>query len=466
MVKTIRGEGRMTGSIDTAEKLLHKRKFYARFLIIFTVLLLIAFNLGSWIFLKQMDNYLEQELERRLTAIARLAEYNIRNQYIENLISKYETDFDYENTRPFMNLLVNLNELQAAFIIDRNFQVLVEGGSELPIEPTRTYLQQDSVAIEHAWQGETAASPIHLVEGNRFKNVYTPLRDISLEVVALLVLEANADFFEILELFKRGLIIGGLISFGLIIVFSFFISWMVALLIRTQESLKHSEKLAAMGQMAASMAHEIRNPLGIIKSTSDVLKEKYAAEKTSDELFDYISDEVRRLNYLVNNFLSFAREPKLNFKTTDLNQIIKKAVAAIEREKQDRPIEITCHRVEQLAPFAFDEDAIQQVLFNLLINAIQAIEREGTIDIGLTTTDIKNRSYAKLTVSDNGAGIQGDLSQIFEPFYSTRSSGSGLGLAICKQIIEKHDGWIEVESQPGKGTVFWFYLPIAVERGA
>lgn len=456
----------MTGPIYTETRLLQKRKFYVRFLIIFTVLLLLAFNLGSWIFLKQMGHYLELELEKRLTSIARLAEYNIRKQYIEDLLSKYETDFNYNNTRPFMNLLVNLNELQAAFIIDQNFKVLVEGGSQSPLEPIRTYLQQDSIAIEKAWQGETAASPIHLVEGNRFKNVYTPLRDISLEVVALLVLEANADFFQILELFKRGLIIGGLISFGLIIVFSFFISWMVTLLIRTQESLKQSEKLAAMGQMAASMAHEIRNPLGIIKSTSDVLKEKYAAEKKSDELFDYISEEVRRLNYLVNNFLSFAREPKLNPNLTDMNQIIKKAVAGIEREKQDQQVEITCHEVEQLLSFNFDEDAIQQVLYNLLINSIQAIEREGKIEIGLTTTEVKGRSYAKLTISDNGIGIAGDLSKIFEPFYSTKSSGSGLGLAICKQIVEKHDGWIEVESRIGEGTVFRLFLPIVVERSA
>jgi signal transduction histidine kinase len=100
------------------------------------------------------------------------------------------------------------------------------------------------------------------------------------------------------------------------------------------------------------------------------------------------------------------------------------------------------------------------VLFNLLINSIQAIDQKGKIEIGLTTIDMKDRAYAKLTISDNGSGIEGDLSKIFEPFYSTKSSGSGLGLAISKQIIEKHDGWIEVESRPNEGTTFWFLLPM------
>ncbi len=449
----------MTRTVTIEEKLLQKRKFYIRSLIIFTVLLLFAFNLGSWLFLKQMDSYLENELEKRLTSIARLADRIILNNYINDLLSNNEPEFALFYVRQDLNKLIDNQELQSAFIIDRNFQVLVEGGVDFLIEPSRTYLEQDSMAIEQAWLGEIATSPIHIVEGNRFKNVYAPLRDVSLEVAALLVLEANADFFEILGLFKRGLIFGGLVSFGLIVVFSFFISWMVTLLIRTQESLKQSEKLAAMGQMAASMAHEIRNPLGIIKSTADVLKEKYAEVYQSDELFEYISEEVKRLNLLVNNFLSFAREPKLNPKLADLNQVVKKAVSAIEREMSDQQIGINYQDVKKLEQFIFDEDTIQQVLFNLLINSIQAIDQKGKIEIGLIKTDIKGRPHAKLTISDNGSGIEGDLSRIFEPFYSTKSSGSGLGLPISKQIIEKHGGWIEVESQPGEGTNFWFYLP-------
>lgn len=450
----------MNITITAEEGLLRKRKASVRLLVLSTILLLLAFNLGSWLFLRQMDNYLEKELEKRLLSMARLTDRILRAQYIESLLSNNELDLNPQLFQPVLSDLINKEQLEGAFIIDRGFRVLVDGQRELPLDSRRTYLKLDSAAIAQAWQGEISVAPIHVVQGNRFKNVYAPIRDISLEVVALLVLEANADFFEILGLFKRGLIIGSLVSFGLMIVFSFFISWMIALLIRTHESLRRSEKLAVMGQMAASMAHEIRNPLGIIKSTADVLKEKYADKQQPDELFDYISEEVRRLNHLVNNFLSLAREPKLNFKSANLNEVIQRAAAAIERERLGKKIMIQFTAAEQLQLERLDEDALQQVLFNMLINSIQAITDEGRIDITLQRVTLKNKNYAQIQISDTGIGIEGDLDRIFEPFYSTKSSGSGLGLAISKQIIEKHGGRIAVTSRPGEGTTFQLYLPL------
>ena len=450
----------MSAARNPEERLLQKRKLYVRSLVIATALLLLLFNSGSWLFLQRMGNYLEQELEKRLTSIARLMQRNINNQYIDDLLSNNEPEFALFFIQQDLRQLVDKEELQDAFIIDRNFMALSDGGMSFAFEQRRTYLQQDSIAIQRAWQDSITVSPIHTVAGNRFKNVYAPLKDVSRDVVALLVLEANADFFEILGLFKRGLIIGGLISFGLIVGFSFFFSRMITLLIRTQESLKQSEKLAAMGQMAASMAHEIRNPLGIIKSTADVLKEKYIDPAKNDELFDYISDEVRRLNHLVNNFLSFAREPKLDLKLANIADVVKKAVAAIERENLDKAIDITFDHAKALQSFQFDENSIQQVLFNILINSIQAIEQDGTIALELTAVNLKNQQYANITISDNGPGIQGDVNKIFEPFYTTKSSGSGLGLAISKQITEKHGGWIEVESPPDQGTIFRIFLPM------
>lgn len=450
----------MTRKSTTEAKLLSKQKYYIRSLIFITVVVLFGLNLGSWLFLRRMDRYLEVELEKRLTSIARLADRLILKQYIDDLLSDLEPAFASFYIKQDLNKLVDQQELQAAYIIDRDFHVLVAAGGTRLDEPRRTYLRQDSAAIALAWQGIIAAAPLHIVAGNRFKNVYAPLRDVSLEVVALLVLEANADFFGVLGVFQRGLIIAGLISFGLIILFAFFVSWMITLLIRNQESLQRTEKLAAMGRMAASMAHEIRNPLGIIKSTADVLKEKYAHAQPADELFDYISDEVKRLNLLVNNFLSFAREPKLNLRIADLNLAVNRAVAAIQREMVNKDIQIRVEPCQLLTPFYFDEDAIHQVLINILLNAIQAIESQGTIEIVLSTTVAKNRPYAILTVIDNGCGIEGDIAQIFEPFYSSKSSGSGLGLTISQQLIRQHGGWIETESSPGHGATFRIFLPM------
>jgi len=448
----------MNKNLTTEERLLQKRKFYVRFLVIFTVLLLLAFNLGSWRLFNRMDNYLEQELEKRLIVVATLTAQKIETD-IEDILSPDEGRIGKRLIQQQLSDMLYDYEFESAFIIDHDYLVLVDGARRFPQGQKRTYIKQDSTALEQAWAGTISPSPIHILDGNKFKSVYAPIKDL-FEVQALLVLEASADFFELLKLFQQGLIFGGLISFGLIIVFSFFISWMITLLMRTHESLQQSEKLAAMGRMAASMAHEIRNPLGIIKGTADVLKEKYASEKQPDELFDYIAAEVQRLNYLIANFLSFAREPKLNLKSTDIKTVIEKAVSAIEREEHDFKIDIITNIQNEIPPFKFDENTIQQVLFNLMINAHQAFEKDGKIEINVNSISSKNKRFVEISVADNGPGIAGDTTKIFEPFFTTKSTGSGLGLAICKQIIEKHGGSIEVSTEVGKGTIFTFFLLI------
>jgi signal transduction histidine kinase len=459
MVKNIRRECLVSKNQTTDERLLKKRKFYIRFLVIFTVLMLLAFNLGSWLLFNRMDNYLEQELEKRLVAVAGLTAQKIETDYLEEIISPDEGGIGKQLIQQQLQDMLYDYDFESAFVIDRDYLVLIDGSNRFPRGQKQTYIRQDSTALEQAWAGNISPSPIYIIDGNKFKSVYAPINDL-FEVQALLVLGASADFFELLKLFQQGLIFGGLISFSLIVVFSFFISWMLTLLMRTHESVQQSEKLAAMGRMAASMAHEIRNPLGIIKGTADVLKEKYEAKDQPDELFDYISTEVQRLNYLIANFLSFAREPKLNLKSANIKTIIEKAVAAIEREEHDFKVDIITNIKNEIPLFKFDENTIQQVLFNLMINAHQAFEKDGVIEISVNSISSKNKKYVEITVADNGPGIEGDTTKIFEPFFTTKSTGSGLGLAICKQIIKKHSGWIHVISNIGKGTTFTIFLPL------
>ena len=456
-----RRRGAVTVAVSTSKKLLQKRKFYVRALVFFTVFMLLIFNLASWLFLNQMKKYLEKELEKRLVAIANLAAQKIETDYLDAIYAKNEGSLGQLLLKPYLSRLLYDFELESVFIINPQNVILIDAQNRFPDQQELTYLEQDSTILETAWSGTIAASPIHIIAGNKFKSVYAPLHNEYFEVAAVLVLEASADFFRLLDLFRRGLIIGGLASFALIIIFSFFISWIVSLLIKTHNQMQQSEKLAAMGQMAASMAHEMRNPLGIIKSTADVLKEKYAPKDQSDELFDFIFDEVQRLNHLVNNFLSFAREPKLNLVKQNLKPIIEKVISALQRDSQNPPVAIEFQADDDLPEIAVDENGLQQVLFNLILNAQQALpEENGKISIALGKKQIRRNWYALISVHDNGSGITGELEKIFEPFYTTKSSGSGLGLAISRQLIEKHGGWMDVESTPGEGTTFYIYLPI------
>ena len=210
--------------------------------------------------------------------------------------------------------------------------------------------------------------------------------------------------------------------------------------------------------MSASVAHEIRNPLGIIKATADVLKGKYDRPDNPDDLFNYIGAEVQRLNNLVNDFLAFARESPLKLEAGSIGDTARKAVQAFQRDcgELNCPIELTVQ--PDLPDVHHDKEKIYQVLLNLLRNAAQATDVDGFISV-TASHDTKGKTVL-IRVTDTGTGIEGDVSEIFDPFYTTKSSGSGLGLAITRQIIEQHHGWIKVESTPGKGATFTIYLPV------
>ncbi|MBN2008037.1 hypothetical protein JW960_01690 [candidate division KSB1 bacterium] len=443
----------------TEQALLNKRTFYVRIVVFLMIGLLITLNAGAWLFFRNIQTYFEHDLSKRLYAIA-----DISAKYIEPNIPFAESDFLQNGTSGERLLLESKlqdirtqYELQGVYVIDRDYRIVVDPSGTFHRGDMLTYVRQDTVALDQAWQGNTSVSPIHVIAGNRFKTAYAPLTDIYLlETPFLLVLEANATFFDFIRMFRRGLILGGVASLAAIIIISIFLVWTINLFIKTHDSLRRSEKLAALGQMSASVAHEIRNPLGIIKATADVLKSKYSQPETQDELFDYIGAEVHRLNNLVNDFLTFAREPSLNLSSKSLQQTIDKAVQAMKRPGQQ--IEIRTNYADNLPDYPHDDEKMYQILLNLLMNAMQAIEIEGVVTVTISVDS--NHQAIKIEIADTGVGIEGDVSQIFEPFYTTKSTGSGLGLAITKQIAEKHGGWIEVRSIPKQGTTMTLIFPL------
>ncbi|MFQ5822423.1 MAG: nitrogen regulation protein NR(II) [bacterium] len=452
----------MNSASNFDEKLLRRRKAMVTSIVVLTVIVLLGFNFGSWIFLKQMGSYLEEELGRRLQAVATLTSKSIESGGFTYYIENYQMSLILPSLNSILTKVHEANELQGVYLVDEMYRVLASSREIFSPGERLTFLEEDSVSFTQAAHGVAAVSPMFVVEGNRFKSAYAPVLGSLDDVVAILVVQANADFFNLLRFFKRGLIFFGVVSLAVAVLFSMFLFWAISLLIKTHESLRQAERLAAMGQMAATVAHEIRNPLSIIKSTSDVLKSKYAPKDDSDELFEFIPSEVRRLNRLVSNFLSFARDRDLELNATDLNNTVENSLAFLEDEIHEVNVKLETD-FENLPPICHDEDAVNQVLLNLTLNAIQSINGEGRIRIRLRKEARKGRQFAKVEVEDTGCGFDAEQKKIFEPFYTTKTSGSGLGLAICKRLIEKHGGWIEAESQKGKGTIMRFYLPVTLK---
>ena len=224
------------------------------------------------------------------------------------------------------------------------------------------------------------------------------------------------------------------------------------------ETLRRSDRLAALGQLSAGLAHELRNPLGTIRASAEMISKNIAAEnEIAREVAGFIGAEVDRCNSLITRFLHFARPLQIKPEKADLGQMLDLAIANVEREAPG----ISIHKSyeAEIPPFEFDAELMERVFFNLIQNAVQASPPGGAVTV--KTRDAGDT--AEVFVIDRGSGIDPkNMDSIFNPFFTTKPTGVGLGLAIVAKIIDEHGGKIAVESEPGKGTIFRVQLPRTV----
>ena len=228
---------------------------------------------------------------------------------------------------------------------------------------------------------------------------------------------------------------------------------------QAEEAVRRSDRLAALGQLAAGLAHELRNPLGTIRASAEMLNHSVASEnEVAREMAGFISSEVDRTNSLVTRFLDFVRPLELRPAPADLTQVLDRSVAMVEREAAAREVTIYKNYSPDIKPFPLDAELMERVFYNLLANAAQATARGGAVTVKARPVD----GNAEIAVIDRGEGIDAKLMDtIFNPFFTTKPDGVGLGLAICSKIVDQHGGKIAVESAPGKGSVFRVFLPMA-----
>jgi len=226
-----------------------------------------------------------------------------------------------------------------------------------------------------------------------------------------------------------------------------------------QQQLRRSEHLSALGNLAAGVAHEIRNPLGSIKGFAIFLQGKMERESDVDAA-KMLIQEVDRLNRVVSGLLEFARPDTICLAPAAIAPLVEQALNLCAADTVDKDIAVRCFFAPDLPLIAADADKLAQALLNLFLNAIQAMDRGGALDISSCLDQATGRVV--LRIADNGKGIAPEaLPAIFDPYVTSRASGTGLGLAIVHRIVEQHNGVIRVESEVGKGSVFFLYLPAA-----
>ena len=235
-----------------------------------------------------------------------------------------------------------------------------------------------------------------------------------------------------------------------------------------QDQLTHlavqTEKLSALGRMAAGIAHEINNPLAGILLYSSHLRKKINEDSPLLEGLEVIISETSRCKSIVQELLDFSREREPMTSRCSLNTIIRRALGILENEFLLKHIQVETRLSDELLEFSLDANQMEQVLINLLLNAVQAIDSpQGKIRISSRMTE--QQDTAVIDIEDTGCGIPEEhLNKIFDPFFSTKPNGSGLGMSVSYGIIQSHQGEIQVSSRPGHGTRFSLTLPIHPDR--
>jgi signal transduction histidine kinase len=231
---------------------------------------------------------------------------------------------------------------------------------------------------------------------------------------------------------------------------------------RLEEQLQRQQKLAAMGEMAARLAHEIRSPLGSIELFGSLLRQELADDPVRRQLAEHICTAVRATDHLIGNTLSFVSPRRPRCKPVNLRQVIDEAILLATPMIDSHAVSISSELEKSISTIWGDEDMLRQVVLNLVLNAVQAMPKGGKLS--LTSLEI-DAGHLALRITDTGRGIpREDLTRLFDPFFTTRSDGTGLGLAIANNIMLAHGGSIDVESEVGTGSSFT--LIFSKQKGA
>jgi two-component system sensor histidine kinase HydH len=230
--------------------------------------------------------------------------------------------------------------------------------------------------------------------------------------------------------------------------------------IRLKDQLAQAKHLSSLGEMVAAVSHEIRNPLGIISSSAELLKKKMAPQDNLDAIADIVVAEARRLNSIITDFLNFARPKKPNRRACQIDEVIVKNIHFLEHQITENGYVIRTFFDDEIPVVMADKDMLYQAFLNLLINGMQAMPRGGAIDVTIETGD----GFLWIYIEDEGEGVSASvMEKIWDPFFTTKEKGTGLGLGIVRNIIESHDGMIRIDNRSEKGARVSIKFPLSQE---
>ena len=229
-----------------------------------------------------------------------------------------------------------------------------------------------------------------------------------------------------------------------------------------EEKIRASERLSALGLLAAEIAHEIRNPLTVVQMLFHALVESIALDDNSMRDAKLIAEKMRQMNRILDQVLSFARSSEPSKEPIHAQLLFDDVFLLTRHKLQQQGVEMRSTAADDLPLFRVDREQVEQVLLNLILNAAQAMPEGGSLRLSAAVEEFEGEPHMALSVRDNGEGMSpAQIDNLFAPFLTTKETGTGIGLAIVKKIMENHQGKVQVESKLGQGTKFKLLFPIA-----
>jgi len=416
--------------------------------VVLAVVAIIAFNVQGWLVLTRTSRVLEKELGDRLQAVATTLAAVLGGRY------------DSPGTASLLSDVMRSNTLFNLFVVDESLAYVVNARDpELTGERTPA-VEADAAEILAAFAGAPTQTRLYAAGRYYLKSAFAPLADSTGAIAAVLGVEADARFFSTLTGFRTSLLLINALSLVAIVAVVLVSASLARRALVLEQAAGRAATMALLGQMSAAMAHDIRNPLGIIRASAERLKKRYGGE--GDATFDYIPEEVDRLDRVVSSYLSLGATRPGASASIDLAEVVAGVLKDVEHETVRSGIAVETE-LAGLPTVNANPVELRQVFLNLVLNAIQAQPQGGAIRIA----GRRDRDWLVVGVGDKGPGIRReDMARVFEPFYTTKEKGSGLGLFSVKRIVEAHRGRVMIEAGPGSGTTVEIRLPFEKRKGS
>jgi signal transduction histidine kinase len=433
--------------------------------LLFAVAAVLATAAQSWVSYRGVQRALEVEFSRRLESVANTIASQVSPDDVREVKSYGDEAHGYGAIEVLLAEFRATSRLADVSVVGTDRQVNYDSrnpdlrGAHAPL---------DSLAggeIGRALLGVTAVSRPYQSRGLAMRAAFAPIPTDDGGPVGIVSVEAEPDYGPVLSGLQRDFVLRttiAVLAMSVLAALFLRLAWTSQ---RLERRLSRAENLAAMGRLTATLAHEIKNPLAIIRGSAERLGK---LDPEARRMADYVVDESDRLSRTVSRYLQFARTDEAGDGRGDAVAALEDTLALLEGELSARRVELRRATAEggpgtQAAPVPLDNESLKQVYLNLVLNAVEAMSEGGVLTVGAS----ERGGRIEVRISDNGPGIPPEvLSRIGNPFVTTRAQGTGLGLFLTRRLIESAGGTLQIESAPGRGTTCAVRLPrLAASEG-